>query len=51
MLLRRYETVKIEPGKVTILLSERPVANWVINGIKEVTQKWMSNAAIGMFEL
>ena len=41
MLLRRYETVKIEPGKVTILLSERPVANWVINGIKEVTQKWM----------
>ena len=41
MLLRRYETVKIEPGRVTILLSEHPVANWVINGIKEVTQKWM----------
>jgi hypothetical protein len=41
MLLRRYERVTIEPGKVTILLSEHPVANWVINGIKEVTQKWM----------
>jgi hypothetical protein len=41
MLLRRYETIKIEPGKLTILLSERPVADWVINGIKEVTQKWM----------
>jgi hypothetical protein len=25
MLLRRYETIKIEPGKLTILLSERPV--------------------------
>ena len=41
MLLRRYETVKIEPARVTVLLSEHPVANWVINGIKEVTQKWM----------
>jgi hypothetical protein len=35
MLLRRYETIKIEPGKLTILLSERPVADWVINGIKD----------------
>jgi hypothetical protein len=26
------ETVKIEPGKVTILLSELPVADWVVNG-------------------
>jgi len=41
MLLRRFETVTIEPGKVTILLSERPVADWVINGIKEVTLRWM----------
>ena len=29
------ETVKIEPGKVTILLGEHPLANLVINGIKE----------------
>jgi hypothetical protein len=41
MLLRRYETVKIEPGKVTILLSELPVADWVVNGIKEAIQKWL----------
>ena len=39
MLLRRYETVKIEPGKVTILLGEHLFANWIINGIKEVIQK------------
>jgi hypothetical protein len=41
ILLRRYETIKIEPGKVTILLSEHPVADWVVYGIKEVIQKWM----------
>jgi hypothetical protein len=41
ILLRRYETIKIEPGKVTILLSERPAADWVIDGIKEMIQKWM----------
>ena len=41
MLLRRYETIKIEPGKLTILLGERPVADWLINGITEVTEKWM----------
>ena len=39
ILLRRYETVKIEPGKVTILLGEHLFANWIINGIKEVIQK------------
>jgi hypothetical protein len=35
------ETLKIEPGKVTILLSHHPLASLVISGVKEVTQKWM----------
>jgi hypothetical protein len=40
-----FETLKIEPGKVTILLSHHPLANLVISGVKEVTQKWMKQRA------
>jgi hypothetical protein len=35
------ETVKVRPGRVTILLRKHPVANLVIRLVKDVTQKWM----------